>query len=316
LIGKIDFQKEGGASMNTKNNFKNFLKLFFVAILAINFSPGCGNNQENGLFYVALGDSLSVGVQPDANGVEQTTDNGYADQLFAQLVQTHPNLQLMKMGCPGETTTSMVSGGKCDYSDGSQLNQAINFLFEHQSEMFLVTIDIGVNDVLSCIQGTNVDQTCLEQTLKQEVPTNLGLILGKIFNATNRSTPVIGMNYYDPFLAGKLSPDPALQMLADASLPLLNLFNDQTLGLTYQVFGFPVADVSGKFGSNDTTPVATAPLPSPPFPPFLPTNVRNICLFTFMCLPDPTHPNIHATTPGYGEIATAFGDVLNGLGIQ
>ena len=37
-------------------------------------------------FYLALGDSLSQGVQPDAAGASVETGQGYADQLYAALL--------------------------------------------------------------------------------------------------------------------------------------------------------------------------------------------------------------------------------------
>ncbi len=67
-------------------------------------------------YYLALGDSLSVGYQPahvDANGnlvPAGDTKDGYADQLFPILHAKDPNLHLMKLGCSGETTTTMLNG--------------------------------------------------------------------------------------------------------------------------------------------------------------------------------------------------------------
>jgi lysophospholipase L1-like esterase len=294
-----------------------FLRLFILALFLGGFLSACGSGGGTGLFYVSLGDSLSVGIQPDATGKEQTTDNGYADQLFAKLVVDHPDLQLVKFGCTSETTSSMITGGGkggCTYKSGSQLRDAVDFLVNHKDQIFLVTIDIGVNDILDspCVDTVNrqVDVPCLQQQLQQETASNLSLILSTIFQAVNRDTPVIGMNYYDPFLAVALPPigDTAFATL---SVQLLHVFNNDLLGKVYGLFGFPVADVSAKFQTEDPTPVASAPLPSPPFPPALPVNIKNICLFTFMCIPGPpVSPNIHATTPGYGVIAQAFGDVL------
>jgi hypothetical protein len=51
-------------------------------------------------YYLALGDSLAVGVQPDATGTSVETRSGYADQLYAALRRSHPGLRLVKLGCP------------------------------------------------------------------------------------------------------------------------------------------------------------------------------------------------------------------------
>ena len=41
-------------------------------------------------YYLALGDSLAVGVQPDAAGASVETRSGYADQLYAHAAPQPP----------------------------------------------------------------------------------------------------------------------------------------------------------------------------------------------------------------------------------
>jgi hypothetical protein len=66
------------------------------------------------LYYLALGDSLSRGVQPDPNGQNHPTDQGYADDLATVGRLVLPQLQLVKLGCETEeTTASMINGGRC-----------------------------------------------------------------------------------------------------------------------------------------------------------------------------------------------------------
>ena len=101
-------------------------------------------------YYLALGDSLSQGVQPDAAGTSVETEQGYPDQLYAMLHPGQPALQLVKLGCPGETTATMIHGGICRYRGGSQLAAAVAFLNAHRGQVRLVTIDIGANDPEDC----------------------------------------------------------------------------------------------------------------------------------------------------------------------
>src|SRR5271169_6906400 len=91
-------------------------------------------------YYLALGDSLSQGVQPDAAGTSVETGQGYPDQLYAVLRRSQPALQLVKLGCPGETTATMIHGGICSYRGGSQLAAAVAFLNAHRGHLRLVTI--------------------------------------------------------------------------------------------------------------------------------------------------------------------------------
>ena len=101
-------------------------------------------------YYLALGDSLAQGVQPDAAGASVETQDGYPDQVYAALRPSHPTLKLVKLGCPGETTSTMINGGICRYPGGSQLKAAVAFLHAHRGRVLLVTIDIGANDPEDC----------------------------------------------------------------------------------------------------------------------------------------------------------------------
>ena len=53
-------------------------------------------------YYLALGDSLAIGVQPSASG-DVATNQGYADDLYAVLRTRISGLTLAKLGCGGET---------------------------------------------------------------------------------------------------------------------------------------------------------------------------------------------------------------------
>src|SRR5260221_5893361 len=83
-------------------------------------------------YSLALGDSLSRGVQPDPAGASLATRQGYADQLYAALRRGHPGLRLVKLGCSGETTDTMIDGGICSYPGGPQLPPAVTLLCPHR----------------------------------------------------------------------------------------------------------------------------------------------------------------------------------------
>src|SRR5215471_4436059 len=123
-------------------------------------------------YYLSLGDSLAQGVQPATSplppgvtlGQSIETDQGYVDDLFAHYSAQFPgNLQLVKLGCPGETTTSMLTGAgsPCSYPEGSQLAQALAFIRTHRSAVVLITIDIGANNVDSCAAGGTINLSCV-----------------------------------------------------------------------------------------------------------------------------------------------------------
>lgn len=280
---------------------KNVLRYEWLMVLILAM-PTIGAADNNGVrYHVSLGTSLSVGIQPDASGTNQLTDDGYADQLFDIIEPDFRKIRLVKLGCPGETTTTMMAGGICTYSEGSQLAQAVEFLHAHKDKVELITIDLGVNDVLAagCIVGTSVDVPCIIAAFNQ-VATNLPVILTVLRNAANEDTPIVGMNYYNSFLAFWLIGIEG-QVLAMESAALLEILNDDVLGLIYGGFGIPVADVSSAFHSDDFVTMVQL---APGF--FVPLNVALICQWTYMCVPPPVGPNIHANPIGYGVMAEAF----------
>lgn len=286
--------------MITKMKLNHFSWLVLL-MLALPTAGAAGNNGVR--YYVSLGTSLSVGIQPDANGVNQRTDDGYADQLFDVIEPRYRKIRLVKLGCPGETAKSMIEGGKCTYPKGSQLTEAVKFLRAHKDKVELITIDMGVNDLLEsgCIDETDIDELCLIGAI-QQVAADLTIILTALQQAADPDTPIVGMNYYNTFLAAWLTGAEG-QALAAQSVLLAGFFNS-TLGMVYGAFGFPVADVAEAFQSNNSSMV--------PLPPFglVPLNVALICRWTYMCIPPPVGPNIHANPEGYGIMAGAFLPVL------
>ncbi len=279
-----------------KLNHYSWLILLMLALPAIGVA---GNNGVR--YYVSVGTSLSVGIQPDFDGVNQRTDEGYPDQLFSMIEPQFRKIRLVKLGCPGETTTTMIEGGLCKYPKGSQLTEAVKFLRAHKDKVELVTIDMGVNDLLACVDGANdIDLPCFFNTLGL-VASNLEIILDALKQAADPGTPIIGMNYYNTFLASWLTGMDGMAF-AMQSASLANLFNNDTLAPVYSRFDIPVADVAGAFQSDDF--MTEVPFPPPYY--MVPLNVALICQWTYMCVPPPIGPNIHANPDGYGIIAGAF----------
>ena len=265
-------------------------------------------------YYLALGDSLSVGYQPahiDANGntvPAGDTEDGYADQLFPILHAKDPNLHLMKLGCSGETTTTMLNGSttltgpNCSsYKGGnSQVKAAEAFLAAHPGQVKYVTNDIGANDVQRCATAAGIDIACAVQGIAT-LAGNLPVILGRLRAAAGPATTFVGMNYYNPFLAAYLAPGSNGKFLA--AVTSLAEFAVNTIEENeYRAFGARIADVSGTFRSYDFFDQAVVP-------PFgtVPVNVANICNLTYMC----SVSNIHANLAGYRAIADTFAAALN-----
>jgi lysophospholipase L1-like esterase len=245
-------------------------------------------------YYVALGDSLSRGYMPGPGD----TDQGYPDLVYQQLVARDPSLQLVKLGCSGETTQTMIDGGKCTdrYPAGtSQLAVAEQFLRDHPGQVTHLTLDIGANDVTACAAGGSIDAGCLVKGAVT-IGQNLNTILAGLRAAAGSTRPVaVGMAYYDPFLQNWLSGLQG-QLVALASVGALEAIN-LTEGTVYGLYGFRVADGATAFHTADFLSRRTVPGYGA-----LPTNVAYICQYTYMC----SQQNIHPTAAGYQLLADAF----------
>jgi lysophospholipase L1-like esterase len=281
--------------------FVSAVALAFGATTAPALAAPAGHGWDHGpRYYLALGDSLSVGIQPNAAGTDVLTDQGYPDQLTALLHRRGQDLRLVKLGCSGETTVTLINGGICTYPGGSQLAAATQFLRQHRGQVGLVTIDIGANDLNPCIalgQAAEI-QTCLTALIPQVV-ANLTTIMSALRQAGGSRVEIIGMRYYDPELADWLT-GPDGQALAQASVGLLDTYNGYLAGV-YQQYGADVADVFTAFDTTDFTDQVTLPGLGT-----LPRNVATICQLTWECVPPPQGPNEHANAAGYQVIAETF----------
>ena len=250
-------------------------------------------------YYLALGDSLSQGVQPNAAGTGVETGQGYPDQLYAVLRASHPSLELVKLGCPGETTETMIHGGICRYPDGSQLAAAVAFLSAHRGHVFLVTIDIGANDPEDCgWSNLRTIFTCVGTDIPGAA-SNLEEILARLRAAAGPDVRMVGMSYYLPALA-EWRDGFTGQAVAWVSERLAVLYNDM-LGRAYASSGVPVANVFGAFETSDFSGDSAVPGVGT-----VPRNVALICRWTWECAGPPRGPNQHANQAGYAVIARAF----------
>jgi lysophospholipase L1-like esterase len=212
------------------------LGAFLIAVLGLPFSASAEEK-----YYLSLGDSLAVGFQPPP----VSWNHGYADQLQAMI----PDLTLKKLGCyTDESTSAMINGGSCSYPHGTQLAEAVAFLQAHKNSVALITIDIGANDVLNCF-AVPIDMSCLANGLtviKQNLPT----ILTALRAAAGKDVPIVGMNYYDPYLVHWLLQGKG-GVVTD-SLKATLMFND-TLEMIYKA-ALPVPDVEGALSTTNFTP--------------------------------------------------------------
>jgi lysophospholipase L1-like esterase len=250
------------------------------------------------IYDVSLGDSLSVGVQPTGDPAnDYRTNDGYSERLFELARASQPKLTLVKLGCPGESSRTMIEGGICTYDHGSQLDEAVAFLRGHRSKVAFVTISLGANDFpcndIPCVPGGVAS-----------IQGHLPAVVAALRAAAGPDVPIVGMSIYDPLLAAWfLGPDG--QAFARASVDQAMHPIDQMISGIYLSGGAQVADVEGAFHTTDFDTQVDVPGVGS-----IPLNVALICQWTWACAPAPLGPNNHANADGYRVIAGAFADQL------
>lgn len=227
-------------------------------------------------YYMAIGDSLAFGYQPDLNW-----DDGYANYFFRNL-QGHGVKDYDNLACPGETTTTMIQGG-CPFSllrkfpyVGPQLKAAVAYLHSHAGQVSPVTLDIGANDLTADLNISTCTINAKWETDLALVDHNLTtVILPQLVAAMTVNGRVTGdlllMNYYDPY-----------QNVCSDTVPFIQEINAH---LAADARGFAtMVDVFTPFGGAAVPDV-------------------NTCSYTWMCS---IFKDIHARDAGYSVMAAAF----------
>lgn len=236
-------------------------------------------------YYMALGDSLSFGYQPNLD-----FSSGFVDDIYNNLRQVGAT-NLVNDACAGETTETMINGGCVarfahhgSYT-GAQLDAAISFLRDarHKGHVSPVTLEIGVNDVFKDWNPATCSVGPFTENDLNTMDTNLTtVILPKLIAALATPTGAPSgdlhlLNYYNPFA----------KECAD-SVQFVHELNDHLTADAAQ-FRIPVVDVYNAFGGDNDT-------------------VTNLCAWTWMC--DSRFHDIHPTNAGYQVIAQAVEKTL------
>jgi lysophospholipase L1-like esterase len=288
------------------------LSVGILAYAASSSTAASGGSGET-RYYLALGDSLSTGYQPTLRGQGIETRSGYVDDILRRERRELPSLQLVDLGCPGDTTTSLLTGVgnyplakrlECDRSGGSQLAAAIAFLraHDHPGEVPLITLDIGINDLNRCAALAN-PSACL-RIGQRAISTNLPRILSALRSAAPAGTTLAGMTLYDTYLGKRVGEGGT----AAGAQTFLSAFREANAAISSaEADGrLRTADIAGAFDTYDTTPVTWRGRAAP-------SNLAHTCDLTWSCSPPPINHNIHPDARGYRVIARAFELVIGRL---
>jgi lysophospholipase L1-like esterase len=271
------------------------VRLAVVALLIVAFLSGSLPGGASGLAeapapqYISLGDSLALSIQPDADGHDGPTTQGFSEIVWQRRAASTPSLALVKLGRGGETAASMI---KSTRPGPSQLELAELQL--RGASASLVTIDVGANEVESCRDGSSFDQRCVARGLAS-LRESLPHIIQRLRAAGGPRLRIVGVNYYNSFL-GQWVTGAAGHDLALASVPVERSIN-ATLASVYRRAHVPLADVESRFRTRAFhTFVQTRRFGR------IPLAVALTCRWTWACS---SRYDDHTNASGYRVIARA-----------
>jgi lysophospholipase L1-like esterase len=272
------------------------LALLTLAALLTIAAPGTAAQAatRSATYYVSLGDSYSVGFQPNAGSTP-----GYT-----VYVARHTGLNLVNFGCGGATTTSILNLVGCPdvlphtlggvtYPTTTQITAAQAFLTAHRGHIGLITVSIGGNDVVTC--ATQANPISCVGTAVNNIQANVTTLAADLRSAAGPTVPIIGSTYPDVVLGGYVWPHnpPAASTVnvAKLSVTAFKLLINPALSKAYASSGGSLVDVTAATGAYGplTRTVNTKTYGTIPVP------VASVCALTWFC----ALGNIHARTPGY-----------------
>lgn len=250
------------------------------------------------LVYLALGDSLSRGVQPDPPAV--TLERGYPRLLRDRLqARAGRPVMLVEAGCGGATTESFVDGGKDCPPDApvpyfnadaetSQLAWAEDQLRRRGDRPTLVTLSLGANDVLACASDDpDRVRACVDDG-RDGFIERLDAIATRLAAAAGQRTVLAVATIYDPLLgAARLGAIP-LEAAAVFHSGVVDGVNP-AIREHFAKAGWEVADLGRALHER-------APLESTSSP-----TIDEVCRITWACTPP---GDIHLNDAGYARSAT------------
>ncbi|MDQ8045094.1 MAG: SGNH/GDSL hydrolase family protein [Solirubrobacteraceae bacterium] len=272
--------------------------LLALSVAAAGLMSGCGTEQTAGLNVVSIGDSLALGVQPQLFGGDRATSQGYPRAIADVLRKQGRTVSLHELGCGGATSGSVIDGSRpcapkrhTPYRNEdpltSQLAYAEGLLSRLGGKPTVIVLDVGGNDVGSCLNGGAISTTCIQKA-GRNLRKNLGTILTRL-RAVAPTVPIAVLDLYDPFLGlWQDHPEGRTQLVKAHAVFLreVNAAIDQV--------SVAHGAVVGKLGDamQQSTPFAATQTA-------VPAAVTAVCRNTWMCVNAPLVPDIHLRGRGY-----------------
>lgn len=245
--------------------------------------------------YLALGDSIPAGYEPVTQNAKTT--KGYPTAVATSLQKrwSLTELKLTNYACSGESSTSFRRGGQAGcHSGSSQQAKAAQFLKKHGTRTKLITLHLGANNILPCMQNLRIDQECGHKGVTQTT-ADLDTILPRLREAAPNAKLVV-VGYYNPMLTTYSVPVVGPSLATQSQRVILDM--NQALHSAARKHGAAFADLAPGFKLTDWTLVD---------PGKQPQNLARACELTGMC----EYLDIHPLPAGHRVIAQAVEAALD-----
>ena len=273
-------------------------------------------------YYVSLGDSYAQGYQPSTGGVTRGyTNEGYTDFLYKRLKAQRKNrgLKLVKLGCGGATTDSLMNGTKpcpgldlpyaSDSKATSQLTYAAKWMHQQRkrgNRIAYVTLSVGGNDFAACARAGDMDQVvaCALAGVNG-MKGNLPDITRTVRRAAGKKAIFAGSTYPDVTLGEWVQGGTTGQDFARASVALFRDQINPAMKSAYRAQKAGFVDATRGFGGYMPFDRTTT------LDPYgaIPQSVANICTYGWYC----EVRDIHLRASGYRKLAGEYAAVIRKL---
>jgi lysophospholipase L1-like esterase len=241
--------------------------------MAVPGTAAVGGQDAPQRYYLALGDSITYGIQPGRGRQPPTSDKGYVDLFAARLRTLSPKIRLVNYGCPGESSVTFTRGG-CpwlaegqklhDPFRGAQLKAALSFLRAHKGQVSPITLTLWGNDLAPLsAKGKGAPKAIAS------FASRLDSILAQLRKAAP-TAEIIVTGAWNPEVDRPKLTEPLYRSL-DAAIARTSVASRARVAKMYQVFNPP-------------------------------GNIRRVCVLSHICSKGDPHPN----DAGYRAMADVF----------
>lgn len=256
------------------------------------------SDRDEPTYYVSIGDSYPAGYRPNGAGPGSTSHDAFVYLVQDRLAQRQGHWTTVNFACSGETAYAMTFDRGClpnaqapggvSYPNNPQSIAATDFIAAHRSQIGLVTVTMGGNDVIRCLDEEDAAraQRCAEGEVPRVV-LSLDFLLSGIRRIVGQRVPIVGVSYLNVFVADRLDGDPDGDRRADFSSAMFDNYLNPALREIYSKYGASFVDTNALAGGD----LPTTDKVDLPDHGTVTAAIGRICALSYYCAQRDPHPN-------------------------